>query len=447
MADQSELLNRKRRHDEHDVQEDISQEAKRTKEDEPDVELSTTKIIDVNYDCLEHIFKDFEFIDLFNVVDSNKHLVAVAGQIFKRKYHEFTVDIGISNCVANDGYFTLLTDCIWVTDRTAALKFLRHFGHAITKLKIACFSTDDTFFTQLHRYVHEYCSETLIEISFYYMIEFVLSSIEKPFPNVESVSFKCVKLNDNLWQLNRLFPNMRRLTLHAMDEVTNPMCIEEHFPNLQSLTIENQFERLEDRALNGFKEANIMEALRLNPNVQHLNLKYFDTKFLQKIGEYIQHVENLELSFGRWSSNHTIPTIRLENVKRLEIRMEWDPYPGFPELPFTFDHVEEFIYVTKPFLSCNIQSSDDFFIQNPLRKVHLQTINAKLMIEGDKLDLARALPLVTELQLETCELNAIEAADFINECPMLNEFQFVYTSPEEREKLRELFRGTKWESI
>ncbi|XP_055303232.1 uncharacterized protein LOC129568915 [Sitodiplosis mosellana] len=445
MVDRNEKLNRKRQQNEGDEPKEMRQEAKRLKEEPieeaPAASTPTTKITDLNNDCLEHIFNHLKFADLFNVADSNKHLVAAVGQVFWRKYRKIPVDL--YTCVANDAYFKLTPNCIWLYDRTAALKFLRNFGHVITDLRITCFRTNDAYFTELHRYVFEYCSETLIDISFSYMNGCVFSSIEKSFPNIQSVNFNYGRMNENLCQINKWFPNVRHLNFGSFVKLDDRKCIQAHYQHLQSLTVE----RFNSQNQIGFEETNVMEALRLNPNLQHLKVKNFPTKFLRKISKYMQRVENLEITLRSGDINHRGPLIRLENVKKLLIHMESEQQYGFMNLPFTFSHVEELRYVTDSSWKSFYLQWNAFFSKNPLRKVHFKACklgrNAPLTIKNDIL--TKDLPLVTELILENCRISINEATGFLNECRFLTKFGFNFTSLHEYEMLLKLLGTvTEW---
>lgn len=48
--------------------------------------LKTTKITNLNFDCMELIFMHLEFNDLLNVADSSKQFYGAACEVFRRKY-------------------------------------------------------------------------------------------------------------------------------------------------------------------------------------------------------------------------------------------------------------------------------------------------------------------------------------------------------------------------
>lgn len=49
-------------------------------------ELKTTKITNLNSDCLELIFERLELNDLLNIADSSKYFYGAVCQLYRRKY-------------------------------------------------------------------------------------------------------------------------------------------------------------------------------------------------------------------------------------------------------------------------------------------------------------------------------------------------------------------------
>lgn len=46
----------------------------------------TTKITDLNSDCMEYIFENLNFYDLLSVADSSKQFYGAVCQVFRRNY-------------------------------------------------------------------------------------------------------------------------------------------------------------------------------------------------------------------------------------------------------------------------------------------------------------------------------------------------------------------------
>ncbi|XP_055303230.1 uncharacterized protein LOC129568914 [Sitodiplosis mosellana] len=372
---------------------------------------STTKITDVNNDCLGFIFAHLELADLLSISDANKDLKPAAFLVYAEKYGKMVIHIQAH--AANRRSPEVSKDCVWATNRTDSLKIMRHFGDAISKLKISYKGSNDGYFAEMERYINEYCSKTVIEIQFTLSMFSAIPNLVVP---VHSVSFYSCELAKEQCQIDEWFPNVRHLMFGSMVEMDDVKRVVVHYPHLDSLTIE----KADPIIQNGFNEANVMEILRLNPNLKSLHLHNFNTTFLQMVGEYLYQVKNLELSFKNDDSiNHSEPSIRLWNVKSFVLRVKENESRNFPNLPFNFGNIEEFKYTSHPYCL-------EFFRENPLKIVHLKF--GPLTFQGDSIiDFARALPSVTELVLDNCRLEVDEMIWFLDECPMLTKFHFVKT--------------------
>lgn len=73
------------------------------------------QITDLNDDCLEHICKSLNLLDLLNVADTSKRFFSVVRSIFKGKHAKIPVNIRMSNFIQFEESIT-------------NLKFLRIFG-------------------------------------------------------------------------------------------------------------------------------------------------------------------------------------------------------------------------------------------------------------------------------------------------------------------------------
>lgn len=219
--------------------------------------ISTTKITDVNTDCLELIFNHLEFCDLLNVANANKQFTSAAGYAFSKNYRMFTIiDITLSSQKYSISNFLVLMD------RTYALKMLRCFGRWIPKLMISYMHINKPYAIELHRYLFKYCSETLNEIHFTEIKKCSLISFQYSFPKVQKVTFEMGKLKTNRFQLNEWFPKLCHLTLRFMREIVDPKLFEVNCPHLESLFIIGDCCDEQD----GFKESIVLNILRLNPN-------------------------------------------------------------------------------------------------------------------------------------------------------------------------------------
>lgn len=132
------------------------------------MERTSNKIItDMNFDCLEKIFKCLDQNDLINVAESNKHLRSAAKLSFKSKFGKKQMIL-----FGNEFYRHRI-------ERRRSYQMLRCFGHLIKNLKI--FASDESLYLKhsskqriilelsksmfhLITYIKKYCKKTVTEI-------------------------------------------------------------------------------------------------------------------------------------------------------------------------------------------------------------------------------------------------------------------------------------------
>ncbi|XP_055306315.1 uncharacterized protein LOC129570649 [Sitodiplosis mosellana] len=260
----------------------------------------TTKLTDVNVDCLEHIFKNLSLIDLLNVADSNKQLKPAADLVFASRYGKQWIFI-LSRYKSILIFERNMYPPTVQIPRSFRLKLLRCFGHLITKLDI-------THDKHMDAYVNEYCAESLVEIKFQRCKASTLDDLKKPFTQVKTLCFDSCKLGSKLSELDKWFPKVRRLEFTDRNETAV------HFPHLQHLTLSLPIDT--NNRLN-----NLSELLRLYLNTRSLSIiGYFEFKYLQSVSEHLQHLERLDINPFGYFSNVGNDTVHFPNVKKLKLR-------------------------------------------------------------------------------------------------------------------------------
>lgn len=433
MADQDEQLSRElKRGDDHDGAEQTDEpQAKQPRNTATVNDKPQTKITDVNNDCLEHIFGHLELNDLLNISNANKQLKAATETIFLRKYGGKSVKFS-TGFLKKEDYIKVEPERISIYNLTTYLRFIRCFGHLVSRLEVSYVGQNLIYFAEIESYVLEHCQQTLRGISFLDVEVHSFTTIDKPFSAVQSVSVNNGKLGKHLSQFNNWFPNMQRLRFGYNVQVEDQMCIEKHFPHLKCLTIENNW-----NPLIGLSGMHIAEAMRLNPNLKSLCLYLFDTKLLEHASKYLRRLEILEIFYRKIAPNHA--PIHFDSVKRLSITQmngytyEYNDF--LVDSNISFRNVEEFTNVFY-----QIVSTQPFFSSNPLKKVCLHS-----GIQGDKIHLARSLPLVTELIFKCFKLTVDDVMNFLNECPMLTKFHFEFNDLEDYRNLIGKLKETRFE--
>lgn len=233
----------------------------------------SVRITDLNKDCLEHILADFDVRDLFNVAVSNVWLRMAARSVYARKFSTKTVVIDIygSFHVRTRDTLTPAQTACWITihDVRTCLKFLRCFGPVITKLQIGYYQSYSyiNHYDHVEQYVNEYCSESLISISYFHKSDFPSRTfhLQRPFIKTERVHISHIDLNIQLPTLIEWFPNLRSLELFASR-------VDHHFIGASFQYLEQLIIKIYSRYVIDFSLENLSKFLRINPQLKSLNI-------------------------------------------------------------------------------------------------------------------------------------------------------------------------------
>lgn len=89
--------------------------------------LLQKKTIDINNDCLERIFKYFEFRDLTNLAEANKNLKITAEMAFKYKLKSRMIIVHPSYGLSSD--IDIYDNALCIRIPLLAAKIIRLFGN------------------------------------------------------------------------------------------------------------------------------------------------------------------------------------------------------------------------------------------------------------------------------------------------------------------------------
>lgn len=233
----------------------------------------STKIIDLNDDCLIKIFDHLDLSNLFNVAVSNEWLRIAARFVYRRKFGTKIVKIDYVDLYANthayrDGMIILTpindVDQIRISELKTCLQFLRFFGPSIDQLKVDHSRSNSKYSDYIDQYINQYCAECLVSLSFANKSNSLVKSFQKPFVMVENVHIMNVDLGNQLPLFVEWFPNLRRLELR--DVRVNRRYIEASFNHTEHLSIEISNRNAEV----GFSKQNVTDLLRLNSQLRSL---------------------------------------------------------------------------------------------------------------------------------------------------------------------------------
>lgn len=175
---------------------------KRAHSDENSDEM--TKIIDLNYDCLEKFFDRLDLREFFNATLSNKLLQLAAASSFKRKFGIRKISLNPWSPI--DRLFVSEIE-IYIGGLKSCLQFVRCFGENFTDLILWNGSNH-----HLNQYIEQYCAEALTKIRFAGG-SLPISNFQKSFNKVDVVDISNVNPQDALARFADWFPNVRHLKL------------------------------------------------------------------------------------------------------------------------------------------------------------------------------------------------------------------------------------------
>lgn len=216
------------------------------------------------------------------------------------------------------------------------LQLLRNCGHLIHDLHInfALFSV--TMCEKIEQYLSEYCWQSLNFLSLScHPIRMVFNgTIERPFTNVYSLKMEsCCFLRSKI-EFGEYFPRLRFIQLDSNCYETRTV-INGNDPSLRALAILKEFE-----------EAEIVEMLRLNPQIQKLVLcSSYSSRLIRKLDEYLLRLECLCLRDlpSEFAAMTDFQPIHLDNV--IEFAMNTGQGVAMEKLPFTFRRLTHFSVV------------------------------------------------------------------------------------------------------
>lgn len=373
------------------------------------IEKFPTTITDVNNDCLERIFEKISVWDLLNIVESNSWLNEAACSVFKRKYGNKKVklqDVRINRI--EKIYET--EDEIVIKDLRICLRFLRFFGHSISKLEISYFLMEKKYCDYVDQYIEKYCIESLNEIVISSNQNRSLDWLKKTLPKVKKLNFIDCELDKELTEFNKWFPGLCSLELEGSTKCSSDGSIEEHFPYLEHLTTK----------LN----PSIVGVIQLNPQLQSLHIKWADNyRMLKEINGNLQQLKRLQID----CTHEHLKELKIGKFHFEQVNAFKMYYNGMVDntsrIPFKFAKLEEFTFESQ----WNHEMFFKFIKKNPsIRKLNLGLLyaNYRELNNDEKAKLLDALPSLTEIKMPKYTFTGRHALSFVQSFKSLRSFNF-----------------------
>lgn len=176
----------------------------------------------------------------------------------------------------------------------------------------------------------EKCSDTLVELQVYYLWTDFLGTIIKPFKNVKTVILNGGNqfMNSNSVRMNfsEMFPAVSSLTFNNV-RTKNTSKFALNYPHLEHLSvlIQEFNERVSTSCMN---ERVVMELIRMNPQIQSIDLTDASDHLLEMITHELPMLKQLQLN-GFIRQHDNVINIHFEHVKSFTIGTHSEDWQKF----------------------------------------------------------------------------------------------------------------------
>ncbi|XP_055305891.1 uncharacterized protein LOC129570345 [Sitodiplosis mosellana] len=401
--------------------------------------VCATQIVDVNNDCLEHVFNHLSLMDLINVASANKQLGPAAATVFARKHGKKMVEIlacDFSSKFSETEAVEVTNDAILISKPAVAFRILRLFGDVIFNITMRGkwpFHVERLNEQQIPlgkhtlAYINEYCSDSLKSLALDSVV-FMFADAKKPYKNVEELSIEHGTIGFEASQFNDTFPKMHRLNLNF-----NAFSDHKHFAG--------RLEQLEHLKIgffglcDGLTRTDVRKIICLNPQLQSLSLMGdFNLKFWDYASKQLKQLIALELYFDQdGSQKYPVKPIRFECVETLKLNIAPSENKWKPEKVLVFKQLKH----------CRLtgrlnDSWIDFAVGSPsIEKLEIvmKFPHSFFFTEHQMAQLAANLPNLTELSMTRCSCSVKAAIRFWNESQTVRKFTLTVFDKDDLDEL------------
>lgn len=402
------------------------------------------ELTDLNIDCLERILLHLNLSDLLNSADTCQYFRKVSKMVFARKFRNIKKVNLQCFLISNARRLLGHKHEVWPMDVQTSLQFLRCFGHLMSECEFdylrsctrsPCYYADVN--QRIIAYLNEYCSESMVSITFSECPKGSLNHMTKPFSKVQNVSVLNCHLEPD-WLVN-IFPQMHSLIFRDHKNTKIDLtCITHPFPHLTHF----EFGISDDRSADFCKD-HITAALHLNPQLKSFNVILLEStiltpNFFQAINFSLQQLESLKIGWEfKDIINYSGAPMHFSQIKKFHFCLRFSKLEGLPRIPFSFDQLEDFAVSV-------VQVNDnfyDFVSKHPtIKKLKITPLWALNTIDDTKL--TKALPSLTHLDLMYYELSVDEVLGFVKKFKFMEMFCF-HSKDEKYDDLKRQL-GDRW---
>lgn len=278
------------------------------------------KIISLNDDCLMKIFNYLNLRNLFNVGIGNEWLRPAAACVYKQKFGAKRAIIHECDDICHFMYPAPVesSNRIDIYGLKMCLRYLRCFGPSIRDISIDYNKSQSKRYQHVHDYLSKYCMESLVDVSFCWLLENSIPRFEKPLNSVTSITVQDSDLGKQLLSFAESCPNVCNLVLYdvCLDRNFNAAS----FKQLQHLTICAAFCSSRSVLITAYTEL-----LHKNSQLESIEL---ETSYIGGMETWVQMIKNNKAITKLIVTSRSIQClVYLSQVQRLV-----NEHPSFIEL-------------------------------------------------------------------------------------------------------------------
>lgn len=362
-------------------------------------------------DCIPGSLDKSSLTDLLNKTNTNADCIDEARRVFAKQFVDTIIKI--TGPFSNGDEYAIDESggqMIEIKNSNSVKAILKAFGDLIKTLAICFDQINADEGKEIISDVSIGCSDTALSALYIENCkETVLNDFTTKFPRVEHVTFSSssssnLNIRPDALKLNELFPNLVFLELKHT-AASDWAFIGDTFQHLTDLHVELPHFDANQNVI----DENIVNLLKMNPDISTLSLSHSSLRFLRKINAVLPQLKALKLTtISNDYSNDDGDAIRFENVKFLTI--ESDRKDDIPKNIIFVHRLQELKLIIQPEFNENwiafigIQLNGSVFFQ----------LKTEMLTDAHLLNVAEKLPNLRKADI-SCEskMSAFAIMEFL----------------------------------
>lgn len=308
---------------------------------------------------------------------------------------------------------SITANAINIGKTATILRFLRHFGHLITKLEYTHKQHTAIEHLKINHSIQRYCAHTLLDIKMSSQRSYLIGDVNNPFEKVFNVDMSIGHIDRDNLQLHRVYPHMERFNFSVPAGVITMTSLAQLYPHLKHL----EFSEMEG-------DVNLRLIVRANTQLQSLKLNMCPTmELLQFLDATLPHLEALNIACDTFALSSSVFMKSVRNFSMISMHaIEPQILTTFP---ITFNRLDSIDIVTTTISMVPMK----LIQQNP--RVKVLAVHAIESIDSYSrvLDIINQLNELEELRvIWSSKISATETLEFMNHVPQrVQKISFIVT--------------------